>query len=212
MNVRPSPLPRKRGRPAGQRTGQRARLLLAARELLEDPAKLPTLKQVAGRAGVTPALAHYYFASRDGLLDALLTERVAPRIEDLTEAARLRAEQPVAALTFLMQRTISLLLTDRLLQRCLWLQVPQARALRDQLRSALRELLDAAQRSGQLRRDLSVDHLTESLLGLVLFPFLDMPADNQGGAERAAELTLQNVALLQDGIVRNQRPRQDSAS
>lgn len=203
---------RRRGRPPGNRNGQRARLLQAARELLGSTPDLPTLQQVARRAAVTPALAHYYFGTRDGLLEALIQERVAPRIADLVSAAQVRAAQPVAALTFLMQRMISLLLADRLLQRCLWLPVPPARALRDALREALHGLLAGAQQSGQLRTDLTADYLTESLLGLVLFPFLDAAQGHPASPEQAAQLTLQNVALLQDGIVRAQRPRQESTS
>ncbi len=39
-------------------------------------------------------LAHYYFGSREGLIEALLSERVAPRIDDLVASARVRAGQP----------------------------------------------------------------------------------------------------------------------
>lgn len=45
--------------------------------------------QIAERAGVTSAMIHYYFGSWDGLLDALVAERIQPKIrfvwEDITE-------------------------------------------------------------------------------------------------------------------------------
>lgn len=208
-----SDAPRPRGRPAGGRSGLRSRLLQAARWQLEhgDAAGL-TLQQVARTAGASPSLAHYYFGSRDGLVAALLAERGAPRIEDLLSAARVRAAQPVAALTFLMQRLTALLASDAVLNRTLLLEVPVARQLRDRLRAVLRELLEAARQQGQLRADLPLDYLVDALLGLTLMPFLDPPTDEVAPGERAAALTLAHVALLQDGIVRAQRPRQDSGS
>jgi TetR/AcrR family transcriptional regulator len=204
---------RGRGRPPGGRSLQRARLLGAARELLATPGKVDfTLRDVADRAGVTAALAHYYFSNRAGLVAALVRERADPRIDDLLSAARVRAAQPVVALTFLMQRLTSLALTDGFLGQCLLMNSPPALALRDRLRGALRELLQQAQSTGQLRADLTLDYLADALLGMTLFPFIDARGGTTGAAERAAALTLQHVALLQDGIVRGHRPRQESSS
>jgi AcrR family transcriptional regulator len=202
-------LPRRRGRPVTGRNSQRSRLLQAARELLAEGDDL-AMGRIAARAGVTPALANYYFRNRDGLVSALLLERAAPRIDDLTGAARVRATQPVVALTFLMQRLTSLLATDAFVCRCLLL--PEGRSLRERLRAVTRELLQRAQVEGQLRADLPLDYLSDTLLGLCLFPFLDGGAAGSNAGERIAALTLQHVALLQDGIVRAQRPRQESAS
>jgi AcrR family transcriptional regulator len=56
-----------------------------ARELLLDAAvalfaergiAATTIAQIAGRAGVTPAMVHYYFTNRDFLLDAIAEERL----------------------------------------------------------------------------------------------------------------------------------------
>jgi TetR/AcrR family transcriptional regulator len=202
--------PRKPGRPPGARSAQRGRLLQAARDLLVDaPEDDLALRRVAQRAGVTAALAHYYFANRDGLFDALIQERATPRIDDLLNATRVRAAQPVNALTFLMQRLTSLAATDAFLSRCLL--SPRGRVLRERILALGRELLQAAQTQGMLRADLPLDYLGDALLGLCLFPFLDAPP-NERGAERAATLPLHHVALLQDGIVQVHRPRQDSVS
>lgn len=213
METAPRIAVRRPGRPAGARSSQRGRLLAAARNLVVESGQTePTLQATARLANVTPALAHYYFGSREGLLRALIEERVQPHIDDLLSAAQIRAGQPVAALTFLMQRTNSLLLAEPLLRRCLWLPAAPALALRNQLRSALRHLLVRAQAAGALRADLAPDYLTDALLGLVLFPFLDESGVGAGSSDRIAALALQHVALLQDGIVRAQRPRQDSGS
>jgi TetR/AcrR family transcriptional regulator len=208
----PAPhLPSRRGRPPAARNLARNRLLQAAQELLTGPAGGElALRQVALGASVTPALAHYYFGNRDGLLTALIEERARPRIDDLASAVQVRATQPVPALTYLMQRLTSLAAGDTFLCRCLLL--PAAQPLRARLRTLLRELLLRAQAEGQLRADLSPDYLGDALLGLCLFPFLDADAAQANPGERAAALTLQHVALLQDGIVRTQRPRQDAGS
>jgi AcrR family transcriptional regulator len=189
---------------------QRQRLLATAHELLRDPAGAElTLQRVARAAGVTPALAHYYFASADGLLDALLAERIGPRVDELADAARLRVAEPVAALTFLLQRTGALLAADPATRHSLMLPGPAARALRDRLRAVLRELLASAQARQLLRADLPPDYLAEALLGLALFPFLDRA---QVPATDVAALTLQHVALLRTGILPAQRPRQESSA
>ena len=204
---------RSRGRPAGARNLQRNRLLLVAHDSLSK--RLPqdlNLGDVARRAGVTPALAHYYFRNRDGLIDALLRERIAPHVDDLVAAARMRAGQPQFALTFLMQRICSLLASDPLPRRCLWLPHPAALKLREQLRACVRELLVRAQNIHGLRADLSPAYLADSLLGLVLFPFLDDDTPPHGGTERVAQLTLQHVALLRDGIVNAPRSQRSAGT
>jgi TetR/AcrR family transcriptional regulator len=187
---------RSRGRPKGPAEVQRNRLLLAAEQLLCDAQQDFSLRQVALHAAVTPPLAHYYFGNRDGLLRALVSQRAAPRINVLLTAARERSALPVSALTRLMQQLTFLCANDRFVRCCLLL--PAGATLRATLRDTLREQLRGAQITGQLRADLSANYLADTLLGLCLFPFLDSGAENPG--ERAAELVLQHVSLLQDGI------------
>jgi TetR/AcrR family transcriptional regulator len=191
---------RNRGRPKRAAELQRTRLLQAAEDLLASTQGDFSLRQVALRAEVTPPLAHYYFGNRDGLLLALVNERAAPRIAELLAAARERASLPVSALTRLMQRLTLLAASDGFVRCCLLL--PAGEPLRMKLRAGLQELLQDSQSSGQLRADLSPGYLADTLLGLCLFPFLDARSGEDLG-ERAAALTLQHVALLQDGI----RPR-----
>jgi AcrR family transcriptional regulator len=199
------------GRPRAAGLQQRNSLLQAARELIASgDGRQLALRQVALRAGVTPALASYYFANRDGMLVALLDEHLAPAIDTLVRDVQRQAARPVAALTCLVQKLTALAASDGFLCRALLL--PTARPLRERLRAALRELLLDAQARGQLRADLPPEYLAESLLGLCLFPFLDAGAIDRKPAEHAAALTLQIVALLKNGIVRAQRPRHDAGS
>lgn len=199
--MKPISTANRRGRPKGRRSLHRGELLAAARDQLATraPQEL-NLRQLALSAGVTPALAHYYFGNREGLIDALLAEQLAPRLDELVLAARTRAHQPQQAITMLLQRTSALLAADHLM-RCLWMPLPAAAGLRDKLRGCLRELLARAQQSRALREDLSPDYLADSLLGLVLFHFVDARPITAGSDEVAA-LMLQHIALLRDGIQR----------
>lgn len=82
MSDASSPATRRRGPgrpPADQSEGGREALLRAARELIAERG-LPrvTLREVAERAGVQPALVSYHFGSKEGLLQAVV-ELVAGR-------------------------------------------------------------------------------------------------------------------------------------
>src|SRR5262245_32590088 len=71
--------PRARGRPVpGGEIGTREALLDAAVTLFaEQGVAATTSAEIAARAGVTPAMVHYHFRSRDRLLDAVVDERLA---------------------------------------------------------------------------------------------------------------------------------------
>src|SRR5215831_15639206 len=78
MTKRP-PLRRPRGRPAlAAEIGTRDALLDAAVTLFaEQGVAATTSAGIATRAGVTPAMVHYHFRSRERLLDAVVDERLA---------------------------------------------------------------------------------------------------------------------------------------
>lgn len=160
---------------------------------------------MAQTAGVTPALANYYFGNRDGLMEALFSELLAERIDELLTTARSRSHQPQQAITLLLQRICMLLASDLLLRHCLWLAIPAATRLRSQLRSCLRELLVHGQNTGALRNDLSPDYLADTLLGMVLFHFVEKRDAGAQEPETVAQLMLQHVALLRDGILHASR-------
>jgi AcrR family transcriptional regulator len=195
---------RRRGRPAGTRDGQRAQLLSSALELLRTQQwQDMSLRQVALKAGVTPALAHYYFRNRDGLIDALFVEQLLPRIQELIVAAAARVEEPQQALTTLMQRTTALLASDAAWSRCIWVTLSAGHRLRAQLRATLAELISRAQQEQILRADLTAEYLADVLLGLMLFPFLDGTYGAQNGGNGVPQLLLQHIALLRSGVLRS---------
>ena len=67
------------GRPAASRDRNARELLLtAATELFaEQGVAATTFATIAKRAGLTPAMLHYYFKDREELLDAVVEERIA---------------------------------------------------------------------------------------------------------------------------------------
>ncbi|WP_373981893.1 TetR/AcrR family transcriptional regulator [Achromobacter sp. JD417] len=78
---RPFP-PRRPGRPPRPDTATaRANLLdLATQLFAAQGVAATTIANIAQRAGVTPAMLHYYFKSRDQLIDAVVLERIVPVI------------------------------------------------------------------------------------------------------------------------------------
>src|SRR5450755_4195783 len=73
------PKPRRPGRPRADVVDLRGRVLDAAIACFaEHGIAATTLRSIATAAGVTPALLHYYFQSKDKLVQIVLDERVAP--------------------------------------------------------------------------------------------------------------------------------------
>jgi len=77
------------GRPAGERGGEGQEALLeAARSLLAERG-LPrvTVREVARRAGVQPALVNYYFGGKEGLLQAVVARVAGQLLAGVAEGA-----------------------------------------------------------------------------------------------------------------------------
>ncbi|WP_181391091.1 TetR/AcrR family transcriptional regulator [Achromobacter pulmonis] len=93
MNSPPPATPRRPGRPPRpDSAAMRARLLdLATQRFAASGVAATTIAHIAQLAGVTPAMVHYYFKSRDQLIDAVVQERLVPVI------AYVWAPVPVAA-------------------------------------------------------------------------------------------------------------------
>jgi TetR/AcrR family transcriptional regulator len=67
--------------PANLERDARELLLAAAADLFaQHGVAATTFAMIAKRAGLTPAMVHYYFTSREQLLDAVVEERIAPLI------------------------------------------------------------------------------------------------------------------------------------
>lgn len=86
MNEGTRPQPARGRPPAGGAQDRRGRILDCALALFAEQGIAATTDAAIARAsGVTAAMVHYYFRSREGLLDCLVAERLAPRMRGLWE-------------------------------------------------------------------------------------------------------------------------------
>jgi AcrR family transcriptional regulator len=158
----------------------RERLLDAALAcFVAEGIKAASLKSIAHRAGVTPALAHYYFGSKDELQAAVVEERFLPVGLALREVLGDPARPARELATGFVDGE------HALVARFPWLPVIWVReilteggALRETMLSriapmvpqALAARFAQAQREGAINAALDPRFLVVSLIGLTLFP------------------------------------------
>src|SRR4029078_7596667 len=88
---------RRPGRPRADQANLRERLLDAAGECFTRTSiAAPRLVSIAVAAGVTPAMVHYYFGSKERLLEAFIAERILPEVATLAADVRGAGEDPRA--------------------------------------------------------------------------------------------------------------------
>jgi AcrR family transcriptional regulator len=176
---------RKPGRPAGDAADQRARLLDAALgSYTTIGIAAASLRRIAADAGVTPAMVHYYFGSKEKLRDAVVEERVMPLIALLRGRLDVAGNDPRAIVTGFVHGVHEAVARNPWLPS-LWVRevLSENGALRDLLVTRISPLvpqllvrrLAAAQKRGQLNPDLDPRLLVVSLIGLTLFPFAAAP-------------------------------------
>ena len=207
--------PGRPGRPSGAAAGagQRARLLdvalaLFARHGIVDT----TLGAIAREAGVTPAMLHYYFHTRDQLLDVLIDERFVPLRASLRGVFDAHPDEPVAALTDLALRFVRLA-DEHPWFPPLWIRevISEGGLLRQRMRERFGDdepratLANIArwQREGKLNPALDPSLVFVSLLGLTVLPLAtsrvwrDDPARQRIGAHEVARHA---VAMIAYGV------------
>jgi AcrR family transcriptional regulator len=172
--------PRRPGRPRADETNQRERLLDAAVACFAaDGVAATSLRSIALKAGVTPALVHYYFGSKEQLLDAFVTERVSPAVQVL-RAGLLEAGDSPRAILAAFVRGIHGVVERYPWWPAIWVRevLSEKGALRDmmqriiapQVTQPLSQALVAAQKRGAISPNLDPRLLVVSLVGLTLFP------------------------------------------
>ncbi len=175
---------RRPGRPAAANAGAaREGLLLAARELMTEKG-LPavTVREIAERAGVQPALVNYHFGGKDGLLRSVLasvSQEMAQRIQEVTTGLGSIEER----VRELLHGVVEALTADPYAPRQMVEQVLFAddgviddfveRFARPNL-AAIHALLDDGLASGVLRR-VDSRFLVPFMFGSCLFVFLHAP-------------------------------------
>ncbi|HUJ52870.1 MAG TPA: TetR/AcrR family transcriptional regulator [Steroidobacteraceae bacterium] len=160
---------------------------VALRELLLDAALTlfgeqgiagTTLAEIASRAGVTPAMVHYYFKNRNRLLDAIARERLLPILTSVWSPV-LESTEVVPMLRGLVQRIFKATEVNAWLPS-LWLREIASEG--GQLRTRLFKLaffdyvrhlistVTAAQRRGEINPELEPRLVLISVIGNTLLP------------------------------------------
>lgn len=179
------PTQKPRGRPgARQAADVRQRLLTTARRLFiaQGFAAVP-IRAIATEAGVNPAMIHYYFRSKQGLYEAMLSETIGPVLVRLRASLddKSTATNPLPGL---METYMRMLADNPWLPQLIMREVfSEEGSFRDtfvRLFAARGEnlasrMLAQGQAAGRLRTDLDPRLLTLSMLSLMLFPFFAMP-------------------------------------
>ncbi|MNQ25794.1 HTH-type transcriptional repressor KstR2 [compost metagenome] len=186
----PPPPSRRPGRPPRpDNAAARARLLdLATGMFAAQGVAATTIAHIAQRAGVTPAMLHYYFKSRDQLIDAVVLERIVPVIGFVWAPVPLTAEpdpdpDPAAAARRFVTEIVNRLVqsaTDKPWLPSLWMHevVNEGGQLRERvLRHLPSDRLQAfagqiaeCQRHGAITAGVEPRLVFLSILGLTLLP------------------------------------------
>jgi TetR/AcrR family transcriptional regulator len=173
------------GRPAAGGADPRDALLDAAKRAFAQRGFAgASLRDIAHEAGVTPALANYYFGDKAGLLGAVIDHRVAPLAAALGATIASAGEDTDAALKAFVVAYTATAARNRWLPQLIMREVlNEDGVLRDTfvtrfaggMAGALLRVVTHGQRSGALRSDLAPERLVLSLLSLCIFPFLATP-------------------------------------
>ncbi|HEY7670681.1 MAG TPA: TetR/AcrR family transcriptional regulator [Gammaproteobacteria bacterium] len=201
------------GRPTAAAPGRRERLLEAALALYSQVGiGAASLRDIAARAHVTPAMVHYYFGSKDELRDAVVEERLMPLIGALGGGLEAAGSDPRELITTFVGGMYAAVARFPWLPS-LWVRevLCENGALRDvlvtriapQLPQLLAARLAEAQKHGALPADLDPRLLIVSLMGLTLLPFAAAPIWRRvfvAGDVDADKLLSHTLALLDHGI------------
>lgn len=171
------------------RTGRRARVPAGdgRRQLLDAAIELfaergianTTIAQIAVAGRVTAAMVHYWFDSREKLLDALVEERLAPLFHTVWDPVPAHNERPAELVAGVLHRLFQVTGANPWVPS-LWMReiineggLLRERALRhvphDRVRAFATALARAQQRD-EINRDIEPSVLLLSILALVMVP------------------------------------------
>jgi AcrR family transcriptional regulator len=172
----------------------RDRVLAAARESFASEGPDVPLDVIAERAGVGPGTVHRHFPTKESLIAAVVTDRLA----ELAARADARADDPdpaAAFVAFIRELTTAarhnIALTGALGGAGLGAEGADAAAA---LSRSLGQLLQRAQRDGSIRAELTVADL-HAILGGAIAMERNLPAEHQG----------LGLEIVIDGLARRSR-------
>ncbi|MFC4528064.1 TetR/AcrR family transcriptional regulator [Dyella halodurans] len=206
---------RRPGRPAKQAASkdQRERLLDIALELFARQGVADTtLSAIARKAGMTPAMAHYYFKTREQLFDVLIDERIMPARTDIEAIFKEHAADPMRALTLFVERLVAthvrlpwfgaLWIREMISDNDIFKQHMRKRFGAEQ-QAAKFDAVRRWQREGKLNPQIEPALLFVSLLGLTTLPMVAVrrwQGDPLVAHIDAQVIARHAVALLTQGV------------
>jgi TetR/AcrR family transcriptional regulator len=204
--------PRRPGRPRGGKraTASREQLLDIALNLFSRQGIANTsLNTIAKAAGVTPAMLHYYFNSREQLLDAMIEERFLPLRSRIVNLFAANPGSPVNALSE-MVNVLAELAEEYHWFAPLWMQevIGEMPVLRTHLQArfgdekyqAMLATVKGWQQNGKLNPALAPELLFSTLLSLVLVPFSRMRNDERLNTLTPDIIVRHVLAVIGNGI------------
>src|SRR5215475_552825 len=149
----------------------RDKILAAARAAFADPGAEISMAEISRRAGVGMATLYRNFPGRQELLEALYTDEVDAVCE---AAATLEADTPGALLMAWLHRFFAFYNSKRHVGSELLKHPGDSQSLmsagRARVLAAGRPLLAAAQRSGEIRGDLTLEQVLDMIIAIAAIP------------------------------------------
>lgn len=149
----------------------RERILAAARAALSESGGDASMAEISRRAGVGMATLYRNFAGRKELLEALYSDEIDAVCE---AAATLEGETPGATFFAWLERFFDYFTSKRQVADELLAQSgpdnPVVDAGRPRVMDAARPLLLAAQESGEVRTDLTLEQILDMVIGIAKIP------------------------------------------
>lgn len=213
----PRPAAKRRGRTPGRPLGEGADLrggLLDATVacFARHGIAGSSLRQIAGEAGVTPALLHYYFGGKEALLEAVIEERLMPVTQGLRGPLLQAGDDPRALIRGFVRTVLATALAHPWLPQ-LWVRevLHEGGGLRQLMQQrigpllprALAERFALAQAQGGLNPRLDPRLLVVSLIGQTMFMAASAPIWRgifDAGDVDADALCNHVLALLEHGL------------
>ena len=168
-----------------------------------------SLNAIAKEAGVTPAMLHYYFSSREALVEKLVEERFMPLRSEIGQIFVAHGDDPVTAFTLLI-KTLATMAEKNAWFAPLWMQeiIGEMPVLRQHMHARfgdekyhkMLETVRRWQREGKLNPALSPELLFTTLISLVLVPFSRTHTDPRLKSVDREMIVSHALALTGNGI------------
>ena len=147
----------------------RERILQSARVVFAEAGAKAQMEDVARHAGVGVGTVYRHFPTKDALMVELVRQKLA-LLRANSERALEREDEPFDALADYLRESAAAMARDAALQHAvmgagehIW---EQAEPERDELRAIMAELIERAQRTGELRADTTADDIPMLMCGV----------------------------------------------